>query len=92
MPNSSYAYRIVNVDKYLDYNHWIQITNDTLSSKEEMQIFKKIESLTQNNQVGFTEIEDDLDTVNDIEEEIFVEYSDLSIIMISSLTLRWWMC
>lgn len=76
------------MDKYLDYNHWIQITNDTLSSKEEMQIFKKIESLTQNNQVGFTEIEDDLDTVNDIEEEIFVEYSDLSIIMISSLTLR----
>lgn len=76
------------MDKYLDYNHWIQIANDTLSSKEEMQIFKKIESSTQNNQVGFTEIEDDLDTVNDIEEEIFVEYSDLSIIMISSLTLR----
>lgn len=67
---------IVNVDEYLDSNDLVNIVNDTLSEKEQNQIFNKIESSTQSHQVNCADIKDDYDDISEIKEELCVDCSD----------------
>lgn len=75
VPNNTNAYGIVFIEKYLDTNQLVQIVNDSLKVKEQVQTIKLSEQSLKNIQEYYADIEDKSDTLSGISEEISTDCS-----------------